>query len=401
MTERLATTPFGGGRMTARVFAMQKHVADTQARLAADGGGNENGTSEKWQLLRALTEARVQYGLSDRTLAVLEALLSFHPDRILDGRAPIVVFPSNAELSVRSRGMAPATLRRHLAMLQQAGMILRRDSPNGKRYCRRDDRGVVEDAFGFDLAPLALMATDIHERAEQARAEARRVHALRAEVTLHLRDIAKIVEAALAEGRTGSWAEHQLALAGLSGRLGRATPAEALIERKTALLALRRVVEDDYLKSLTDEEMSANDDQTERHIQNSNSDHPIELKGHDINQEARAANETKAEAGKGVAVSLKRVLAACPEIGSYAREGISSWADLIKAAALVRSMLGISPDAFEKARAAMGESAAAVVIAAMLERSDQIRSPGGYLRELTRKAEAKQFSVLPMIKALE
>ncbi|WP_269065113.1 plasmid replication protein RepC [Rhizobium sp. GN54] len=400
MTERLATTPFGGGRMTARVFAMQKHVADTQARLAADGGGNDNGTSEKWQLLRALTEAREHYGLSDRTLAVLEALLSFHPDRVLDGRAPIVVFPSNAELSVRSRGMAPATLRRHLAMLQQAGMILRRDSPNGKRYCRRDDRGVVEDAFGFDVAPLALMASDIHERAEQARAEARRVHALRAEVTLHLRDIAKIVEAALAEGRKGPWLEHQLALAGLSGRLGRATPAETLTERKTALLLLRRGVEDDYLKSLSDEEMSANDDQTERHIQNSNPDHPFELKGHDINQEARPADKKEAER-KSVAVSLKRVLSACPEIGSYAKEGIASWADLIKAASLVRSMLGISPDAYEKARAAMGDGTAAVVIAAMLERSDQIRSAGGYLRELTRKAEARQFSVLPMIKALE
>lgn len=400
MMERLATTPFGGGRMTARVFAMQKHVADTQARLAADGGGNDNGTSEKWQLLRALTEAREHYGLSDRTLAVLEALLSFHPDRILDGRTPIVVFPSNAELSVRSRGMAPATLRRHLAMLQQAGMILRRDSPNGKRYCRRDDRGVMEDAFGFDMAPLALMASDIHERAEHARAEARRIHTLRAEVTLHLRDIAKIVEAALAEGRKGPWLEHHLALAGLSGRLGRATPAETLIERKTALLALRRGVEDDYLISLTDEEMSANDDQTERHIQNSNPDRPFELKGHDINQEARPADKSEPER-RSVAVSLKRVLAACPEIGSYAKEGISSWADLIKAAALVRSMLGISPDAYEKARTAMGDGAAAVVIAAMLERSDQIRSPGGYLRELTRKAEAKQFSVLPMIKALE
>ena len=98
---------------------------------------------------------------------------------------------------------------------------------------------------------------------------------------------------------------------------------------------------------------------------------------------------------------MKRVLAACPEIGSYAKDGISTWAELIKAAALVRSMLGISPDAYEKARAAMGDGTAAIVIAAILERSDQIRSPGGYLRELTRKAEAGQFSVLPMIKALE
>ncbi|MFD1329010.1 plasmid replication protein RepC [Mycoplana ramosa] len=400
MTERLATTPFGGGRMTARVFAMQKRVFETQARLAADAGGNDTGTAEKWQLLRALTEARAHYGLSDRTIAVLEALLTFHPEKILDGRAPIVVFPSNAELSVRSRGMAPATLRRHLALLMAAGMLLRRDSPNGKRYCRRDERGVVEEAFGFDLAPLALMAGDIHQQAERARAEARRYQALRAEVTIHLRDVAKVIEAALAEGRAGAWAEHQIALATLSGRLSRKASTETLEERKAALVTLRRQVEDDYLKALSSEEMSANDLQHERHIQNSNTDLNFEINGHESNQ-AEPPRQEGGPARKGVAVSLKRVLAACPEIGSYAKDGVATWADLVKAAALVRSMLGISPDAYEKARAAMGDGAAAVVVAAILERSDQIRSPGGYLRELTRKAEAGQFSVLPMIKALE
>lgn len=400
MTERLATTPFGGGRMTARVFAMQKRVFETQARLAADAGGNETGSAEKWQLLRALTEARVHYGLSDRTIAVLEALLTFHPEKILDGRAPIVVFPSNAELSVRSRGMAPATLRRHLALLMAAGMLLRRDSPNGKRYCRRDERGVVEEAFGFDLAPLALMASDIHQQAERARAEAKRHQALRAEVTLHLRDVAKIIEAALAEGRAGAWAEHQMALVAVSGRLSRKASAEALGERKAALLTLRRQVEEDYLNSLSNEEMSANDPQDERHIQNSNPDPTFEINGRESVQAEPAVQES-GPARKGVAVSLKRVLAACPEIGSYAKDGVATWADLIKAAALARSMLGISPDAYAKARAAMGDGAAAVVVAAILERSDQIRSPGGYLRELTRKAEAGQFSVLPMVKALE
>lgn len=400
MTERLATTPFGGGRMTARMFAMQKHVSDRQAQLAADTGGNETGTADKWQLLRALTEARVAYGLSDRTIAVLEALLSFHPEKVLDGRAPIVVFPSNAELSVRSRGMAPATLRRHLALLQEAGMLLRRDSPNGKRYCRRDDRGAVEEAFGFDLAPLALMASDIHQYAEKARAEARRYHALRAEVTLHLRDVSKIIEAAIAEHRTGDWLAHQMALAELSGRLGRSTAHEALGERKAALIALRGEVENDYLNSLSNEEMSANDSQSERHIQNSNTDPNFEENGHESIQAEPPAERTAPER-KGVAVSLKRVLAACPEMESYAKGGISSWSELIKTAALVRSMLGISPDAYEKARSAMGDGTVAIVIAAILERSDQIRSPGGYLRELTRKAEGSQFSVIPMIKALE
>ncbi|MDG3579124.1 helix-turn-helix domain-containing protein, partial [Rhizobium sp. YJ-22] len=96
--ERIATTPFGGARMCAEIFSLQSAVAKRQHALKTEGSGNDAGTADKWQLLRALTEARVAYGLSDRTLAVLEALTSFHPDRLLDGRNPIIVFPSNVEL---------------------------------------------------------------------------------------------------------------------------------------------------------------------------------------------------------------------------------------------------------------------------------------------------------------
>ncbi|MFW8642788.1 helix-turn-helix domain-containing protein [Rhizobium beringeri] len=53
----------------------------------------------------------------------------------------LIVFPSNAQLSIRARGMTAATLRRHLAGLVDAGLILRKDSANGKRFARRDRAG--------------------------------------------------------------------------------------------------------------------------------------------------------------------------------------------------------------------------------------------------------------------
>lgn len=63
-------------------------------------------------------------------------------------------------------------------------------------------------------------------------------------------------------------------------------------------------------------------------------------------------------------------------------------------------MMGISPSAWEDAKAFMGPEQAAVVIAALLERFTEIRSPGGYLRRLTEKASAEQFSCGPMVMAL-
>ena len=70
------------------------------------------------------------------------------------------------------------------------------------------------------------------------------------------------------------------------------------------------------------------------------------------------------------------------------------------AAALVRPWLGISPSAWEEAIEAFGPEDAAVVLAAILQRSSLINSAGGYLRNLTEKARAGAFSLGPMLMAL-
>lgn len=401
--EKFATTPFGGARLTARNFALRADLEKRQARLRDGAGGNATGQAEKYQIIRALSEARTVWNLSDRAIAVLEALASFHQDRHLDGRSPIIVFPSNAELSLRARGMSPATLRRHLASLVEAGLILRRDSANGKRYCRRDDHGDVETAFGFDLAPLALRAEDILATAATSRDTARRISRLRAEITLHLRDIAKTIAAAFAEGRTergaDDWQGFVERLRDLSGRVQRNGTEADLSARCNALVRLRAEVETGYLNALSNEEMSASDRHSEHHIQNSESDLSFDKNGQRLKTEDEVG-EPMAPERTSTSLALKDFLNFCPDIADYARGGISRWRDVIGAAEVVRSMLRISPSAMAAARNAMGDIPAAIVIAAILQRSTVIRSPGGYLRDLTAKAEQGRFSITPMLKAL-
>jgi len=60
----------------------------------------------------------------------------------------------------------------------------------------------------------------------------------------------------------------------------------------------------------------------------------------------------------------------------------------------------ISPTAWEEAIEAFGPEDAAVVLAAILQRSSLINSAGGYLRNLTEKARAGAFSLGPMLMAL-
>lgn len=61
---------------------------------------------------------------------------------------------------------------------------------------------------------------------------------------------------------------------------------------------------------------------------------------------------------------------------------------------------GVSPSAYQEACDIMGPENAATVIACILERGGHINSAGGYLRDLTRRAERGEFSLGPMLMAL-
>ena len=248
------TTPFGRRPLSLAMVASQAATEN----FAAGPRASET-VVHKWRLYRALTEAKDPLGVTDRALSVLHALLSFHQETALtlpagekagEADSPgngIVVFPSNKELSIRAHGMAPATLRRHLACLVEAGLIIRRDSPNGKRFARRGQGGAIEDAFGFDLMPLVARAEEIENLAEEVRAENRAMALLREKITLTRRDVAKMIETGLEEGVPGDWQGFHLRYATLSGRYARnlsRTDLEALASELAALATeIRKLLE--------------------------------------------------------------------------------------------------------------------------------------------------------------
>lgn len=70
------------------------------------------------------------------------------------------------------------------------------------------------------------------------------------------------------------------------------------------------------------------------------------------------------------------------------------------AAIVVRSILAVSASAYEEAASVMGPENAAAVMACILQRGGRINSAGGYLRDLTRRAERGEFALGPMLMAL-
>ena len=198
--------------------------------------------------------------------------MSFHQETALAAGGDLVVFPSNHELTIRAHGMAPTTLRRHLAALVEAGLVIRRDSPNGKRYARKGQGGAIEQAFGFDLAPLVARAAEFETLAEDVRAQRRADALMREQITLLRRDTAKSIEAGLTEGIPAPWADYATQLMGLSQGLLRTFQPPELTARLDALRALYRAVANSLENITKSNKSDANESQDGRHNQNSNSD---------------------------------------------------------------------------------------------------------------------------------
>lgn len=333
---------------------------------------------DKWSILRDLADGRAAFGLTDRALTVLSALLSFHPARALS-RGALIVFPSNASLSGRLHGMPESTLRRHLAALVEAGMILRHDSPNGKRYATRDGRGQIDRIFGFDLRPLLLRAAEISLAAEAAREDRRLVRRTRQSIGLLMRDAGAILEVGVECGNPET-RDPRARLDELRRLLRRKLDLKSLSDLESAL---RRLVDEIRPHDPETQRLSVNDIRNERHHQNTDPEIP----------ESESAEERQ----DAETLPLPLVLKAAPEIESYAPEPVKDWRDLSRLAEFVRPMMGITGETWQSARRSLGERTAAVALACILQRFSDIRNPGAYLRRLSATAD---FRVGPMVMAL-
>lgn len=389
MELQIATTPFGGRPMTLGLLKAQQNI--TEKHVCAKN-------IDKWQLYKALCEAKSIIGVSDRSLAVLSALLSFYPNTELSSDNSLIVFPSNKQLSLRSHGMTDPTLRRHLAALMKLGLIIRRDSPNGKRYAHKTRAGEIKEAFGFSLSPLIIRADEIFAAAEEVRSDNEALRLTRERITLQRRDITKLIEVAIAENLSGDWSDlwkqHRLIIEAIPRRA-------TLIELVTILRALNAIRENvDKALSLNDKTkiMSGNDTHNERQHIESKPESYIDFEPNLNKIEQISQNQLSLKKPiKGLTLSL--ILKACPDIEEYATNGISNWRDLMLTSAQVSRYLGITPSAYEDALTVIGQENTAIVIACLLQKTNLIKSAGGYLRMLTEKARTGQLMVGSMVMA--
>jgi replication initiation protein RepC len=187
-------------------------------------------------------------------------------------------------------------------------------------------------------------------------------------------------------------------------RLPRSAPRQHIEDICNELQELHAEIRHTLESFVRTQKMSANESHSERHIQNSNTEpHTESEKRSREEKEASAseANNRNLHSLPARELPLGIVLDACPDVKALAIGGeIRHWRDFLAAAEVARPLLGVSPSAWHEACEAMGEVQAAITLSAILQRSDQINSAGGYLRNLTDKAREGKFSTWPMVMAL-
>ncbi|PSM15906.1 plasmid replication protein RepC [Nitratireductor sp. StC3] len=394
MQTHTPTTPFGRRTMSLGMMASQ-----AVAKAVPEGA-----QVQKWKVFHSIREARDLIGATDRALAILNALLSFHPETELAGDGELIVWPSNEQLMARANGMPATTLRRHLSVLVECGLIIRRDSPNGKRFARKGRGGQVEQAYGFDLSPIVARAEEFEELADAVRAEKNAFRLAKERLTLLRRDVVKLIKTGIEENVPGNWGRVQQSYQAIVGRLPRSAPRQLIEDTCCDLHGLYTEILEVLGSFAKTQNPDANESHFGRHIQNSNPD--------SISESEKGSRKENEAGGSGAEndnlrslpkreLPLGIVLDACPDVKDLVQGGeIRHWRDFLAAAEVARPLLGVSPSAWREACEAMGEVQAAITLAAILQRSDQINSAGGYLRSLTDKAREGKFSTWPMVMAL-
>lgn len=314
-----------------------------------------------WTVFRDLRDARAALGLKSRHLTTLAALLSF-----LRPGGPMVVFAANRSILDRLNGLCERSLQRHVRDLAAAGLLLRQDSPNGKRFRLTGSDSTL--AYGFDLAPLMARVAEIAALADAARAALHDARLWRQRVLDRL--------AALA-GTIPAETEHPIRL-----MLRRPHPAQVWQE------VLAQLDPISHAQAQVSAELSASDRQDVGHHQMSKEDVSIE----------GGAPPAPPEEGRNRL--LRKLRDACPDMAQWIEGGLGNWDRVHAQIRRVAGWIGVGDSLYSAAATRIGPDRAAATLCGILQMGSRIRQPAAYFQSLTLGRRARTFDPVVLLNRL-
>nr|WP_011102799.1 plasmid replication protein RepC [Ruegeria sp. PR1b]AAN05173.1 RC100 [Ruegeria sp. PR1b] len=344
-----------------------------------------------------------------------------------EGQRPIV-WASNAYL-MEQTGFSLSALKRHARRLAEIGVISFQDSPNGKRWGRRDADGRIIEAYGFDLSPLSARVEEFEELHAELQAERELCQRLKRQITVARRMVRARIEAAVSSALRGPWTQLTGLFEELLDRLPRRhEDSEQLARLLTWFKELQERVEAAYLKATEvvqpvenmpetkeqvlkkTQEMNPREVISDPHILITNQLNPVTSNSSEHEEVAAVVPNAQPEdevdrdledwvaevRKKRAALDLPTVMQACPEFASWARNMggfLKDWGDLHRVAGQLRPMIGVSEHAWNVAQDRLGKQVATAALALVFEKhcAGEVSSPGGYLRGMVEKAGAGEL----------
>ena len=342
-----------------------KHASAPVCARTKDLLSADNAKPDRFTLIETVRRAASELQIGPHVVATLDALLSCLPPN----RTHDLVFASNATLVMRRNGISDRTLRRHLADLIEAGLLRRVDSPNGKRYSKRNPVMGTVLRFGLDLAPLFASFSHLCKIAqEQTVSIAHNAYLrtkLRVAINLSL----------------SNHSDCDIAIAAQKS-LRRKLTNDELTDWLEKLRLTSTIHEDiDCETASTTAQMSGSNGQNVRHQQNS----VKELNDKEEESAIRKTEEPKPD------ISLADLIEACPQAAGFLLEKLSSPSDVVTHARRLAPMIGIDRVCYEAAEAKHGQLGAALTIWGLLEMQNKIQKLGAYFRAITSGKRSATF----------
>ena len=375
------------------------------------------------RVLAVFKAAAPSLGYGGRVVHAVDWLFSFtQPQDWTAGQRP-VVWPS-AALQQQALGIGitqAKALNRHLVEL---GLVTMKDSPNGKRYGKRNSQGRIVEAYGFDLSPLAARLEEFQAIAARAREERDQMRQLRRRATIARRGLDQVLETAAELGLVGpEWGQLGAEARALAHALKRTERLDELA-LGVANLERRHVEARKRLESATvnpQESPSESVDTDPKGPENrphqynyklnpypeqdtvvaseecssrgkaKHSPAPLGLPAaQKTTQERPVSRRAREDAGPVMRLTTDELVQLAPRLRAYLRTPCPTWPEIVDAADWLRHDLGVSKSLWGDACLSMGREQAAIALAIVSAKPAEYftSTPGGYFNGMVARAKA-------------
>lgn len=407
--------PSGRRRLSLAMLATGKIAEDFK------GTAEGQGATRPGQVLAAFKAAAPHLGFSPRVVHAVDWLFTFtQPQDWCEGSRPIV-WPS-AALQRDTLGLEKTqakAINRHLVEL---GLVTMKDSPNGKRYGKRNRQGRIVEAYGFDLSPLFTRMAEFQAIAEQGRALRERMRHLRRRATIARNGLLQILDTVAEQGLSdASWGtleaegralaqslrtverveEMEVGVASLERR-----QREALERLETQLAAAAppssEVVDSDpkgpenrphqytYKPSLYPQEDTVMASKASKSGEAGTDPDQAPTVGPRDRQEGQGGRPERTDDGTVLRIKIDELVQLAPRLRPYLRSSAPAWPDIVDAADWLRHDLGVSKSLWGEACLAMGREKAAIALAIVSAKPEGhfTASPGSYFHGMVAREKA-------------